>query len=79
MACPGGRTTIISLRCDPDDKANNSIQLPPKCLDGTCDGCTFHFLWRTQHACPRCQRDDYDVIRGECVSGEQLIHYYPPK
>lgn len=79
MACPSGRTTIISLRCDPDEKANNSIQLPPKCSDGTCDGCTFHFLWRTQHACPRCKREDYDVIRGECVKGEQLIHYYPPK
>ncbi|XP_070192640.1 endosome/lysosome-associated apoptosis and autophagy regulator family member 2-like isoform X3 [Littorina saxatilis] len=79
MACPEGRTTVISLRCDPDEKANNSIYLPPKCSDGTCDGCTFHFLWRTQHACPRCQREDYDVIRGECVGGEQLIHYYPPK
>ncbi|KAK7486715.1 hypothetical protein BaRGS_00021999, partial [Batillaria attramentaria] len=78
MACPEGRTTIISLRCDPDEKANNSIQLPPKCSDGTCDGCTFHFLWRTQHACPRCALEDYDVIRGECVGGEQLIHYYPP-
>lgn len=78
MACPEGRTTIISLRCDPDEKSNSSIQLPPKCSDGTCDGCTFHFLWRTQHACPRCKMEDYEVIRGECVNGEQLIHYYPP-
>ncbi|KAL8583433.1 hypothetical protein ACOMHN_057889 [Nucella lapillus] len=79
MACPKGRTTIISLHCDPDEKATTSIHLPPRCSDGTCDGCTFHFLWRTPHACPRCQREDYHIIRGECVSGEQLIHYYPPK
>ncbi|XP_076469611.1 endosome/lysosome-associated apoptosis and autophagy regulator family member 2-like isoform X2 [Babylonia areolata] len=79
LACPEGRTTIISLHCDPDEKGNNSIHLPPKCSDGTCDGCTFHFLWRTRHACPRCQREDYHIIRGECVGGEQLIHYYPPE
>ncbi|XP_076447212.1 endosome/lysosome-associated apoptosis and autophagy regulator family member 2-like [Babylonia areolata] len=78
LACPDGRTTIISLRCDPEEKSTSAIQLPPKCSDGTCDGCTFHFAWRTQHACPRCQREDYEVVRGECVNGEQLIHYYAP-
>ncbi|KAL8603739.1 hypothetical protein ACOMHN_024355 [Nucella lapillus] len=78
LACPEGRTTVISLQCDPDEKSAGAIQLPPRCSDGTCNGCTFHFAWRTLHACPRCLRQDYSVIRGECLEGEQLIHYYAP-
>ncbi|CAL1537489.1 unnamed protein product [Lymnaea stagnalis] len=76
--CPKGRTTIISLHCDPIKGEGGEILLPPKCSDGTCDGCTFHFLWNTRHACPRCRREDYKVVKGECVKGEQLIHYFPP-
>ncbi|XP_059150434.1 endosome/lysosome-associated apoptosis and autophagy regulator family member 2-like isoform X2 [Physella acuta] len=77
-ACPNGRTTIISLRCDPDKTGQGEILLPPKCSDGTCDGCLFHFLWLTNHACPRCRREDYSVLKGECIKGEQRIHYFPP-
>uniref|UniRef100_A0A0B7AI94 MRH domain-containing protein n=1 Tax=Arion vulgaris TaxID=1028688 RepID=A0A0B7AI94_9EUPU len=77
-ACPNGRTSIISLRCDPSQSDSGSIQLPPKCSDGTCDGCTFHFLWLTVKACPTCRKEDYDVVRGECVNGEQIIHFFPP-
>ncbi|CAG5119804.1 unnamed protein product, partial [Candidula unifasciata] len=78
-ACPKGRTTIISLRCDATQTSTGIIDLPPKCTDGTCHGCTFHFLWRTIHACPRCRREDYKIVKGECVHGEQLIHYFPPE
>ncbi|XP_046342668.1 endosome/lysosome-associated apoptosis and autophagy regulator family member 2-like isoform X1 [Haliotis rufescens] len=78
-ACPEGRTTIISLRCDVKQDLQGVIDLPPKCSDGTCDGCTFHFLWKSQHACPICRNEDYEVINGECIRGEQTIHYYPPK
>lgn len=78
-ACPNGRETIITLRCDVKQDKRGTIDLPPKCPDGTCDGCTFHFLWRSQHACPVCKDKDYDVIVGECINGEQTVHYYPPK
>ncbi|BFZ10557.1 hypothetical protein BsWGS_13596 [Bradybaena similaris] len=78
-ACPNGRTSIISLRCDAAQTGTGAIELPPKCTDGTCDGCTFHFLWRTIHACPKCVREDYRVIKGECVHGEQMVHYFPPE
>ncbi|XP_035825827.1 endosome/lysosome-associated apoptosis and autophagy regulator family member 2 [Aplysia californica] len=78
-ACPNGRVSIISLHCDPKQKGTGEIQLPPKCADGTCDGCTFHFLWLTRHACPACRKEDYKVVRGECVDGEQAIHYFPPQ
>lgn len=77
-ACPNGRVTIISLRCDPQEKSKGRILLPPMCSDGTCDGCTFHFLWLTRHACATCAREDYKVVRGECLEGEQTIHYFPP-
>ncbi|XP_064604934.1 endosome/lysosome-associated apoptosis and autophagy regulator family member 2-like isoform X3 [Liolophura sinensis] len=78
-ACKEGRTTIISLRCDNKEDGNGTIDLPPKCSDGTCDGCNFHFLWRTQHACPICKPEDYEVIVGECIRGTQMLHYVPPK
>ncbi|BFZ08340.1 hypothetical protein BsWGS_11379 [Bradybaena similaris] len=78
-ACPNGRISIISLHCDPSQTEAGSIQLPPKCSDGTCDGCTFHFLWLTIHACPKCRKEDYKVVRGECVAGEQVIHFFPPE
>ncbi|GFO06316.1 upf0577 protein kiaa1324-like homolog isoform x2, partial [Plakobranchus ocellatus] len=77
-ACPNGRTSIISLRCDPKETGEGEIELPPSCSDGTCDGCVFHFLWRTVHACPHCRLEDYKVVKGECVNGEQVIHYFPP-
>ncbi|KAH9512534.1 hypothetical protein Btru_038726 [Bulinus truncatus] len=78
-ACPNGRTSIISLRCDPSKTGSGDILLPPRCADGTCDGCTFHFLWLTRHACPKCRKEDYKVVKGECVQGEQVIHYFPPE
>lgn len=78
-ACPDGRTSIISLRCDPTETEEGTIELPPHCSDGTCDGCTFHFLWYSRHACPHCRKQDYSVVKGECVSGEQVIHYLPPR
>ncbi|GFR88566.1 UPF0577 protein KIAA1324-like homolog [Elysia marginata] len=78
-ACPNGRTSIISLRCDPTEKEEGTIELPPHCSDGTCDGCVFHFLWYTIHACPHCRKEDYSVVKGECVGGEQVIHYLPPR
>ncbi|XP_050414359.1 endosome/lysosome-associated apoptosis and autophagy regulator family member 2 isoform X2 [Patella vulgata] len=78
-ACPDGRQTIISVRCEVDKKQQGQIELPPKCSDGTCDGCNFHFLWHTQHACPLCRDEDYEIVNGECINGEQTIHYYPPK
>ncbi|KAL5013570.1 hypothetical protein ScPMuIL_007840 [Solemya velum] len=78
-ACRDGRKTIVSLRCDITEDGNGTIDLPSKCNDGTCDGCTFIFLWRSLHACPLCRKEDYDVIIGECVDGQQTIHYIPPK
>ncbi|KAK3103275.1 hypothetical protein FSP39_018093 [Pinctada imbricata] len=74
-SCPDGRSTIVSLRCDPNQISLDDITMPPKCSDGTCDGCTFHFLWKTVHACHVCSAKDYDKIIAECVEGEQNIHF----
>ncbi|KAK3589467.1 hypothetical protein CHS0354_030589 [Potamilus streckersoni] len=79
LACPNGRTTILSLRCDMKQEGSGILSTPPKCPDGTCDGCIFHFLWTTQSACPICRQMDFEKVIGECVGGKQIIHYYPPK
>ncbi|XP_013411931.1 UPF0577 protein KIAA1324-like homolog isoform X2 [Lingula anatina] len=78
-ACPSGRTTVITLNCDVTQKGQGKIQVPPKCSDGTCDGCNYHFLWSTEHACPICKELDYEKVIGQCVNGVQEVHYYPPK
>jgi len=77
-ACRQGRTTVITLRCDPQQKGTGQLLLPPKCMDGTCDGCTFYFLWKTALACPKCSEQDFTVIKGECKLGTQEIHYQSP-
>ncbi|XP_028849425.1 UPF0577 protein KIAA1324 [Denticeps clupeoides] len=69
QACKAGRTTSIRLRCDPTVSAPNEISLPSECKEGTCDGCSFHFLWRSQHACPLCSERDYKRIESACVQG----------
>ena len=79
QACSEGRTTIITLRCDVYQLDRGVMQLPPNCPDGTCDGCDLHFLWLTRRACPACDNDAYTEITGECVNGEQQIHYIGPK
>lgn len=78
-ACTSGRSTIISLRCDGDLEGNGVITPPSSCSDGTCDGCNFHFLWRTRLACRVCTESDYQIVRSECVSGRQTLHYISPK
>ncbi|XP_009995857.1 PREDICTED: UPF0577 protein KIAA1324-like, partial [Chaetura pelagica] len=42
-----------------------------KCPEGTCDGCTFHFLWVTGEGCPRCSATHYRPIVSACVGGIQ--------
>ncbi|OWF54250.1 UPF0577 protein KIAA1324-like homolog isoform X2 [Mizuhopecten yessoensis] len=78
IACVSGRNTIISLRCDPSETKAGTLEMPPKCADGTCDGCDFHFMWRTQSACAVCRKEDAEKIIGECEDGVQLVHFTPP-
>ncbi|XP_070549925.1 endosome/lysosome-associated apoptosis and autophagy regulator family member 2-like isoform X2 [Ptychodera flava] len=74
-ACPYGRASVISLRCDVTAIGSGVLELPAGCPDGTCDGCTFHFLWRTKYACPLCTEMDYKSIEENCKAGRQIIHY----
>ena len=77
--CQNGRSMVITLRCDPTDNGNGTLLLPPMCSDGTCDGCNFHMVWLSQHACPRCIAADYHEFREECKKGQQVIQYQGPK
>jgi hypothetical protein len=57
-SCPKGRTTTVTLRCDPDQPGRGQVNLPSRCPDGTCDGCNFHFLWTSNSVCPICGQHD---------------------
>lgn len=43
-----------------------------KCPAGTCDGCTFYFLWESVEACPLCTEHDFHEIEGACKRGFQV-------
>ncbi|XP_054032521.1 endosome/lysosome-associated apoptosis and autophagy regulator 1 [Dryobates pubescens] len=73
--CSGGRATAIRLRCDPLRPGAGSLSVPSKCPEGTCDGCTFHFLWVSGEACPRCSSSHYRPIVGACLAGTQRTTY----
>ncbi|KFM79522.1 hypothetical protein X975_16953, partial [Stegodyphus mimosarum] len=79
QACSEGRTTTITLRCDSNLEGNGIISPPSSCSDGTCDGCNFHFLWKTRLACRVCTESDYQIVRGECIHGQQTVHYISPQ
>ncbi|XP_076859843.1 endosome/lysosome-associated apoptosis and autophagy regulator 1 [Brachyhypopomus gauderio] len=75
QACKYGRSTSIRLRCDPTITALDQISLPSNCSEGTCDGCSFHFLWRSQHACPLCSERNYQKIVTYCNNGIERTTY----
>ncbi|XP_042895596.1 endosome/lysosome-associated apoptosis and autophagy regulator family member 2 isoform X1 [Parasteatoda tepidariorum] len=79
QACSEGRTTTITLRCDSTMEGNGVISPPSSCSDGTCNGCNFHFLWKTRLACRVCTESDYQIVRGECLNGKQTLHYISPQ
>ncbi|XP_018585999.1 UPF0577 protein KIAA1324-like [Scleropages formosus] len=74
-SCDRGRNTVIKLRCNPEKSARGELTLPRKCPAGTCDGCTFYFLWESANACPRCTEADFHEIEGACRDGIQDKHY----
>ncbi|KJH41687.1 hypothetical protein DICVIV_12334 [Dictyocaulus viviparus] len=77
-ACPKGNAYVATARCTPSKKVPE-FRLPYTCPDGTCDGCLFHAIVESVEACPICGAGDYRIIRGECVNGQQAIHYIPDK
>ncbi|XP_072569382.1 endosome/lysosome-associated apoptosis and autophagy regulator 1 isoform X2 [Paramormyrops kingsleyae] len=75
LACKKGRSSTIRMRCDPSVLTNDQLSLPSMCSEGTCDGCSFHFLWRTRHACPLCSAHHYKEIISGCDQGIQRTTY----
>eukprot|EP00064_Thunnus_orientalis_P001857 superscaffoldBa00000128_g1860 len=75
QACKRGRSGTIRLRCNPTVTVKDHITLPSNCSEGTCDGCTFHFLWQSQHACPLCTKNHYREIVSACIQGIQRTTY----
>ena len=71
--CRRGITTIVTLRCDRSIGNASLITLPPRCVTGTCDGCTYALLWRTREACPRCAPNSFTEFTDVCVDGKQQV------
>ncbi|XP_048862458.1 endosome/lysosome-associated apoptosis and autophagy regulator family member 2-like isoform X1 [Brienomyrus brachyistius] len=74
-SCENGRNAVVMLRCYPESSASGELSVPRKCPAGTCDGCTFHFLWESSSACPLCTEMDFHEIEGACTNGIQDKHY----
>uniref|UniRef100_A0AC35TLM1 Ephrin_rec_like domain-containing protein n=1 Tax=Rhabditophanes sp. KR3021 TaxID=114890 RepID=A0AC35TLM1_9BILA len=76
--CPNGTRSVITVRCK-SDSSEPVLRLSKGCPDGTCNGCLYHMFIETKYACPICELNNYQEIRGECVEGKQLIHFIPSK
>ncbi|KAM6960588.1 endosome/lysosome-associated apoptosis and autophagy regulator family member 2 [Aplochiton taeniatus] len=74
-SCVSGRSAVVTLRCNPERNIQGDLAVPSQCPAGTCDGCTFHFLWESSGACPRCTQADYHQIEGACKGGQQDMLY----
>ncbi|XP_007954820.2 endosome/lysosome-associated apoptosis and autophagy regulator family member 2 [Orycteropus afer afer] len=74
-SCVNGRSTAVKMRCNPNRPAPGVISVPSKCPAGTCDGCTFYFLWESAEACPLCTEHDFHEIEGACKRGFQETLY----
>uniref|UniRef100_A0A8D0H4Q2 Endosome-lysosome associated apoptosis and autophagy regulator family member 2 n=1 Tax=Sphenodon punctatus TaxID=8508 RepID=A0A8D0H4Q2_SPHPU len=80
-SCENGRATVVTMRCNPHKLGQGEISIPSQCPAGTCDGCTFYFLWESAEACPLCTEHDYHEIEGACKKGfqETLYMWNEPK
>uniref|UniRef100_A0A146ZIT8 Endosome-lysosome associated apoptosis and autophagy regulator family member 2a n=1 Tax=Fundulus heteroclitus TaxID=8078 RepID=A0A146ZIT8_FUNHE len=74
-SCESGRSTVVTLRCNPEMSTKGVVSVPSECPEGTCDGCTFHFFWESSGACPTCTERDYHLIEGVCKGGHQDMLY----
>ncbi|KAK5902355.1 hypothetical protein CesoFtcFv8_007614 [Champsocephalus esox] len=74
-SCELGRSTVVTLRCNPEKSTKGELSVPSRCPAGTCDGCTFDFLWESSGACPTCTERDYHQIEGACKRGKQDLLY----
>uniref|UniRef100_A0AC34QV94 MRH domain-containing protein n=1 Tax=Panagrolaimus sp. JU765 TaxID=591449 RepID=A0AC34QV94_9BILA len=77
--CVNGTLGVLTARCEPTATNEPQTRLSRNCPDGTCDGCLFHVIVETSHACPICDTADFQEIRGECINGKQQVHWIPSK
>lgn len=65
---------ILSRKaCNHYPYLSSLVSFHSNCSEGTCDGCTFHFLWESQNACPLCTRNHYKEIVSACIQGIQVV------
>uniref|UniRef100_A0A7N6BBL7 MRH domain-containing protein n=1 Tax=Anabas testudineus TaxID=64144 RepID=A0A7N6BBL7_ANATE len=81
-SCETGRSAVVTLRCNPEKSTKGELSVPSQCPAGTCDGCTFHFLWESSGACPTCTERDFHRIEGSslhilALPRSSIIQYTP--
>uniref|UniRef100_A0A3P8V1V3 Endosome-lysosome associated apoptosis and autophagy regulator family member 2 n=2 Tax=Cynoglossus semilaevis TaxID=244447 RepID=A0A3P8V1V3_CYNSE len=74
-SCDSGRSVVVTLRCNPEKSIKGDLSVPSQCPAGTCDGCTYQFLWESSGACPTCKEQDFHQIEGACKGGQQDLLY----
>ncbi|XP_065813307.1 endosome/lysosome-associated apoptosis and autophagy regulator family member 2-like [Labrus bergylta] len=74
-SCESGRSAVVTLRCNLEKSMKGDLSVPSLCPAGTCDGCTFNFLWESSGVCPTCTERDYHQIEGACKGGQQDLLY----
>lgn len=74
--CTNGTAARVTLLCDQTKTGEGKLVIgDSECDQETCNGCLYHFSWRTVHACARCTQNDYKIIKGGCKNGKKTIHY----
>ncbi|XP_001629472.2 endosome/lysosome-associated apoptosis and autophagy regulator family member 2 [Nematostella vectensis] len=39
--------------------------------------CSYVFAWYSKYACPKCRREDFELITSQCVDGQANVTYVP--
>ncbi|KAF8563929.1 hypothetical protein P879_05906 [Paragonimus westermani] len=89
--CPHGRWSVVTFRCGlaqdmwfanflgNDSRDVGTLELPPACPAGTCDGCVYHFMWTSILACPICSPTQFQRFYGECKYGTRYVYLTAPE
>ncbi|KAA3678503.1 uncharacterized protein DEA37_0005508 [Paragonimus westermani] len=89
--CPDGRWSVVTFRCGlaqdmwfanlfvNDTRDMGTLELPPACPTGTCDGCVYHFMWTSILACPICSPAQFKRFYGECKYGTRYVYLTAPE
>ena len=69
------RHSIDSMGWAPRGQLMDRRQIDPSGVEEP--HCSYHFVWRSAHACPLCMKEDFTRVVGECdLKGVQRASYH---